>query len=545
MGHSLSNAIPRAIRGLPRWAAGGWRSRDRGESLPIPLQEDDAGLTDAGALPQEPPPAMALEGEKPIELWPTTALTDAWTALIEQVDERRRLERSIATALDAIIMVGADLRIRLFNAAAERIFRCPAGEAIGGPVDRFIPQYVLAPPPSEAAHTGIDGSETPESAAAPLQSLQALRGDGTSFPAEIVVSEADEAIGSLFTIIVRDVSSRRRAEQALHRLSAALEQTGDGVCVTDRNGIIEYVNPAFERLLGFTRDEMIGRRPASFQSGTHPLAFYKDLWETVEAGGVFRRVFVDRKADGDVIHLDETITPLTDDDNRITHFVAIARDVTPRIRTQEALRRVNLQLEEQAKAIAQSLHDEAGQLLTSAHIALVEAGREMPQAVRDRLHQVRRHLDGIEEQVRRIAHELRPPILDNIRLIPALSFLAEGVERRWGISVVVEGDLAEPLQPHVEWAVYRLVQEALNNVTRHARATHVTIRFATDPSLVRCTIEDDGVGFDPAAVPQTSDRPGMGLRGVRDRIEALGGALELTSRPGQGTTLLITIPLET
>ena len=540
MGHSLSNAIPRAIRGLPRWAAGGWRSRDRGEWLNSLYQKAHAGLTDAGALP----PASRLEREESIESWSTTALPAAWTALIEQFDERLRLERIIASALDAIIMVGADHRIRLFNAAAERIFRCPAGEAIGGPIDRFIPQHVMAPPPSEAAHTGIDGSEAPESDATPLQSLHALRGDGTSFPAEIVVSEVDEAIGGLFTIIVRDVSLRRHAEQALHRLSAAVEQTGDGVCITDRSGIIEYVNPAFEQLLGFTRDEMIGRRPASFQSGKHPLAFYKNLWETVESGGVFRRVFVDRKANGDVIHLDETITPLTDDDNRITHFVAIARDVTPRIRTEEALRRVNLHLEEQAKAIAQSLHDEAGQLLTSAHIALVEAAREMPQAVCDRLHQVRRHLDGIEEQMRRIAHELRPPILDNIRLIPALSFLAEGVERRWGVSVVVQGELTEPLPHHVESAVYRLVQEALTNVTRHARASRVTIRVATNPNSLRCTIDDDGVGFDPAEVPQAAARPGMGLRGVRDRIEALGGALEISSLPGRGTTLLIVIPLE-
>ena len=542
---SLSDAIPSVFRGVLPSAASRRRGLDRGEPLTRLLEEGDAGLRDGRALPQATPPAAAtLEHQEAIELWPTAALRDAWTALLEQVDERRRLERIIASALDAIIMVGADNSIRLFNAAAERIFRCPANEAVGRPVDRFIPLHALASPRSKAARARDVQGEEPDSGATPLQSLQALRGDGTSFPAEIVVSEVDEAFAGLLTIIVRDVSSRLRAEQALRRLSAAVEQTGDGVCITDRDGIIEYVNPAFEQLLGFTRDEMIGRRPASFRSGKHPPAFYKDLWETIMAGGVFRRVFVDRKADGDVIHLDETITPLTGDDDQITHFVSIARDVTPRIRTEEALRRVNLHLEGQATAIAQSLHDEAGQLLTSAHIALVEAARDMPEAVRDRLHEVQRHLDGIEEQMRRIAHELRPPILDNIRLIPALSFLAEGVEQRWGLSVVVEGDLAEPLPHHVESAVYRLVQEALTNVTRHAKASHVAIRFATDPGGLRCTIEDDGVGFDPATVRQGSDRPGMGLRGVRDRIEALGGTLEVDSTVGRGATLVITIPLE-
>jgi len=92
--------------------------------------------------------------------------------------------------------------------------------------------------------------------------------------------------------------------------------------------------------------------------------------------------------------------------------------------------------------------------------------------------------------------------------------------------------------------VYRLVQEALSNVTRHARASRVTIRLAADQAGVGCTIEDDGVGFDPADVRQASDRPGMGLRGVRDRIEALGGTLDIRSPLGRGVTLVITIPLE-
>jgi PAS domain S-box-containing protein len=368
------------------------------------------------------PPILGPGRREPDQPWPSQALIDAWTALLEQFHERRRLERIIATALDAIILVGADNRIRLFNAAAERIFRCSTADALGHAVDRFIPLSALTPARSKATHTGEGRGEERGANATPLQSLEALRRDGTAFPAEIVVSKVDEAFGGLLTIIVRDVSSRRLAEQAL--------------------------------------------------------------------------------------------------------------------------RRVNLHLEEQAKDIAQALHDEAGQLLTSAHIALVDAARDMPQGVRDRLREVQRHLDGIEEQMRRIAHELRPPILDNIRLIPALAFLAEGVEQRWGISVVVEGDVAEPLPHHVEWAVYRLVQEALSNVTRHARATRVTVRLAADQAGVRCTIEDDGVGFDPADVRQASDRPGMGLRGVRDRIEALGGTFDIRSPLGRGVTLVITIPLE-
>jgi PAS domain S-box-containing protein len=537
---------PLAFRRLPQLPAAGRGNGGDGEPHSRAAQ---ASFSDAerpaGSGPSQPAPRPALGRQEPARFSPTVALTDAWTALIEQFDDRLRLERVIATALDAIVMVGADGNIRLFNRAAERIFRCPAAEAVGGPVDRFIPAHALAAAaPAHDPAAGIQADQ-PHPAASPVQYLQALRSDGSSFPAELVVSEADEAVHGYLTIIVRDMSSRRIAEQELRTLSTAVEQTGDGVCITDRNGIIEYVNPAFEQLLGFTRDEMIGKRPSSFRSGKHPPSFYSNLWESIVAGGVFRRIFVDKRADGEPIHLDQTITPLTDDEDRITHFVSISRDVTPRIRTEEALRRVNDHLEAQATAIAQSLHDEAGQLLTSAHIALVEAARDMPRQVRDRLDEVRRHLDGIEEQVRRIAHELRPPILDSIQLMPALTFLAEGVEQRWGLWVLVEGELPESLPRHIESAVYRLVQEGLTNVTRYARAAHVTIRLGMAQCAVRCTIEDDGVGFDAAALHCASGRPGMGLRGARDRIEALGGTLEISSAPGLGTRLIITIPLET
>ncbi len=542
---SRRDSMP-AFRGPRPPAAEAQVDRGGGESFSLVYQDLVARL-DGGQRRRRATRALrvALDDQQSSTLRLVTDLTRTRAALFDQMEERTRLERIIASALDAIVTVDADNRIVLFNVAAERIFQCSAQEATGLKADRFIPLQALAPertPPDGARPVAGASSER---TVCSYPSLQAVRRDGSSFPAEIAISEVDAPGESLRTIIVRDVTLRRSAEEALCRLSSAVEQTGDGICITDSHGIIEYVNPAFERLMGFTRREMIGHRPTKFSSGRHEPGFYEGLWDTVLAGEVFRRVFIDRKADGEAIHLDETITPLTDADGRITHFVAIARDVTPRIRTEEALRRVNEHLEGQAEAIAQSLHDEAGQLLTSAHIALVEAGRDLPQPVRDRLHEVRRHLDGIEEQLRRVAHELRPPILDDRGLVPALAFLVEGVERRWGIAVVVEAELAERLPHHVESAVYRLVQEALTNVTKHAKARRATIRLDRRPGTLRCAIEDDGVGFDASAVGQGAARPGMGLRGVRDRVEALGGTLDIRSAPGQGSTLAITIPLGT
>ncbi len=134
----------------------------------------------------------------------------------------------------------------------------------------------------------------------------------------------------------------------------------------------------------------------------------------------------------------------------MTPFAAIARGTTPPVQTREALRRLSENLELQAKWIAQTLHDEAGQLLTSAHIALAEAIRDLPPPARERLQEVKKHLDGIEEQLRRFAHELRPRILDDLGLVPALEFLAAGVEKRQGISIAVEATLKRRLPAAVE-----------------------------------------------------------------------------------------------
>jgi signal transduction histidine kinase len=202
---------------------------------------------------------------------------------------------------------------------------------------------------------------------------------------------------------------------------------------------------------------------------------------------------------------------------------------------------VNAALEQQVRWIGQELHDEAGQFLTAAYIALEEAVADASPASRERLGVVRRHLESIEEELRRLAHELRPRILDDFGLIAALAFLAEGVERRRGIPVTLVSTVDQRLPAPVETAIYRFAQEACTNITRHARASQVTIHLALNAGELRCRITDNGSGFDMQRV----DRGRLGLSGIRDRLEILAGALQVNTRPGGGTELVATVPLET
>jgi signal transduction histidine kinase len=205
-----------------------------------------------------------------------------------------------------------------------------------------------------------------------------------------------------------------------------------------------------------------------------------------------------------------------------------------------ALRRLNEILEEEAKRIAHALHDQAGQMLATVYLELAELARTGSESVRERVNRISEHLDVTRMSLRRLSHELRPLIIDELGLLPALRALADGVRQREAVEITVEGTTNESWPPTIETALYRTVQEALNNATRHGRASHAHIRVWTHESAVHCSIVDDGKGFDPG-----NHSRGLGLIGIQERIASLHGSVEIDSAPGKGTKLHVSCPLVT
>jgi len=220
-----------------------------------------------------------------------------------------------------------------------------------------------------------------------------------------------------------------------------------------------------------------------------------------------------------------------------------ARDAARAARSEAALRRMNDTLEAETKRIAHEVHDEAGQLIVAAKLALADVAREMVPEARESFRQVSGVLDEIADQLRRLSHELRPAILDDLGLVPALEFLAQGVSNRTALDIRVEASGVGRLPSMVETALYRVAQEAVTNVVKHARAMTVTIRVEQGPRRLRCSIEDVGRGFDAATALSRSEPKGLGLLGIRNRVEALGGTFQIITRAGEGTQLMIGIPL--
>jgi signal transduction histidine kinase len=219
---------------------------------------------------------------------------------------------------------------------------------------------------------------------------------------------------------------------------------------------------------------------------------------------------------------------------------AVAVDLSQRI-ARDALRRIVDAQELERRRLARELHDETGQALSSILLGLKALEEKVESdAARGAVSDVRELVVATLRDVRRLAVELRPKVLDDFGLVPALERLTEGFGAQTGIGIRFESGLAaERLPAEVETALYRIVQESLTNIVKHSHARNVSVVLVRKPGAVAAVIEDDGQGFDPAAVRDG----GFGLEGMRERVGLLDGRLQVESGEGSGSTLVAEVPV--
>jgi len=210
----------------------------------------------------------------------------------------------------------------------------------------------------------------------------------------------------------------------------------------------------------------------------------------------------------------------------------------------KALRQLNETLEQEIKRIAYAIHDEAGQLLVAVHLALDKMARELPKRQQEQVSQIEGLLNEVERQLRRYSHELRPTILDDLGWIPAIRSLAEAVSKRASVPIHVETMVSGRLPGAIETALYRIVQEGVNNAIKHAKAKNIWIRVWQAKKVLFCSVRDDGAGFDVRNLQRISDRKGLGLVAMQERASAIGGTVRIEAARGRGTELTLQLPLE-
>lgn len=315
----------------------------------------------------------------------------------------------------------------------------------------------------------------------------------------------------LIVAVLTSVVDRLQKQRAL--LDELFEQAPSSVALATEDERVIRVNREFTRTFGHSAQEAAGR----------PLS------ELVAAP---QRPLV----------ISTQRVPVSLPDGEVQIYT-ILRDVTAQKRAEEALRslpRRLIEMQETAgKQIARELHDEIGQVLTGIGM-LLSIPEPLPPATQARLEEARRAVHELSGRVRALALDLRPAALDDFGLIAALEGLLERYTRQTGVAVefVHAGAEGERFRPEVEVAGYRIIQEALTNVARHAAVRHAGVTVEASEGTLQVLVEDEGVGFDVSAV-----RTGAGLGGMRERVTILGGELEIVSAPGSGTRVSAQLPL--
>jgi PAS domain S-box-containing protein len=365
--------------------------------------------------------------------------------------------------------------------------------------------------------------------------------------------------------IACDITDQKSAREALRDSQQLLQQVLAtlplAVAVTDWGGNIVLVNEASREIWGGSVIISGPERWAASQGYWHrsgkriaPMEWASA--RALSAGHTSLNELIDIDSpDGRPRTIQNSAAPIRGADGTIVGAVIVNEDVTERIRAEEALhesaqrlqnlsRRLLVVQEHERRNLSRELHDEFGQLLGAVMVHLQAAKSIAGETLRPRLDECLSLLQSAGAQVRSLALKLLPRMLETEGLESALKWLAEQQQQHTGIRTQVTGHLGE-VSGDLVIACFRAVQEALTNVARHARARHVWIRLQQNDEFVELSIRDDGVGFDVAKALERTDNGGhLGLLGMKERVDMLGGTLHISSRPGHGTRIRISIPLE-
>jgi PAS domain S-box-containing protein len=327
----------------------------------------------------------------------------------------------------------------------------------------------------------------------------------------------------------------------LRLLERAVTASTNSIVITDSNqpdAPLVYVNPAFERTTGYTAEEALGRNCRFLQGEDREQPALDGLRAAVRGGHHCTVVLRNYRKDGTLFWNELSIYPVLDEEGGVANFVGVQNDVTGRIRAEEALSEMR---RDERRRIARDLHDivlqdlsGALQSLRLAHLQIKEPGTRFD--FEEELEALRRATSGLRSAIYDLRHEKERPF---VKAVKSLVELNRQLTPERKIGLIIEKGFPEELPGEANVELLRVLQEALTNVRRHSGASNVEVRLQRQGEALVAGVIDDGRGFDSA-----STRAGVGLSAMRERVEGLGGKIEVKSPPGEGTKVTVRVPLE-
>jgi PAS domain S-box-containing protein len=391
------------------------------------------------------------------------------------------------------------------------------------------------------------------------------RKDGSLVDVEVSANVILDDGGEVVCMVVRDITERKRTEEELRYHAYLLENVHDAVIATDEQMLLTAWNKAAEKMYGWRADEVLGSHiwqvvPVEMTEDQREDALRK-LTDT----GRFRIEVITYGKDGTPVWVEGITVALRGQEGEITGYVNIRRDITERKRTEEELRRLNQELaererdlhslvrrivaiqEEERRRVAYEVHDGFTQTASASYRRLqtfAEHRRPESEEGREELEDVIALVGRTVEEARSVIANLRPTTLDDFGLATAIRMQAEELSAE-GYETTYEETLGEARLPGpLESAFFRVAQEALANVRKHAHTERVRVALGRRDGSVRLEVSDWGCGFTPAEIKQDAG-PGerVGLSSMRDRVALLNGSLQIRSEVGLGTSVVAEIPL--
>lgn len=472
----------------------------------------------------------------------------------KQIEERLRESEQRFRTLVNLLPYGVqendkEGRITFANPALERLH----GPQEGGVVGRFIWDFVADDADRERLrdHLKFLVHERPPPA---TYFSKDRRADGSVIDVQVDWSYDRDQQGRVqgFIAVITDITERKRAEQRLRLNQFSTEESALAIYWLDVEDRFLYANAQACRSLGYSLAELRTMHAWDIDP-EFPEARSEPFWREIRRTKVARFESVHRRKDGSTFPVELSVK-YAEYQGKEYNF-AFALDITERKRAQahlaesaERLQQLSRRLfsvqEEERRALARELHDDFGQQLAALKLNLAMLERDLHDPVhRSRLADSIQIIERARENIQTIARQLRPSILDDLGLAEALHWYARSQTERTGCAIRVEDRLPALLSPNLETAVFRIVQEAVNNAIRHGQSRRIDITAGVDQKELTLVIQDDGAGFDSDARADIANRSGLGLIGMSERAALLGGRFALVGRPGAGVRIEVAIPL--
>lgn len=358
-----------------------------------------------------------------------------------------------------------------------------------------------------------------------------------------LVKDRTAELEELNSELKREIEEKNEAQETQKRLVQVIEQAKDHILITNTKGVIEYANPELLNAVGYVKEEVLGKTPRIFKSGIQSESFYKKLWETIIRGEVFINEFLNRKKNGELYNAEEIIMPLKDSDGKITHFASIGRDITEKKEYEKEMIQTQ---ENERERISRELHDGLGQTITALKFAVGSlSNNENKEFINETtISDIKKQMEEMTKEIRNISFNLMPSILGDYGLKAALSKMIKNtlINSELDITLFFDEKL-ERFEKSLEIGLYRIIQEALNNTIKHAKATRIRIDVRQEGSNIVLKVIDNGIGSTTTFLKDNAMHTGQGLRNMKQRALMLNGIFEMKSRKNKGTQIIIKTPI--